>query len=263
MLRTIVPLAALLCSCSSSTPNDGGAPPETLYLWVGADKDTFLTCSLSVGCDNGGLNQPFAGELQIANEDGLEQKRAYVHFTLPTLPPDAVVEHARLELYNGAMMGDGRSDELCVPVAALDEPWNPRAMTWQNQPLESAVGGEFSMSMRSKAWAVADVTVAVRKHLADPESNFGFALYIPPNVQADKGFSSINAVSRTLDDLGLAPRLMIEVNSETGGVIRYPETIVEDTDLGFERQSVVMVKAFAGEDWPADWNVTLDEERCL
>lgn len=259
-----LPLLFLLAACDQAAPSSSPADDAgTLFLWIGADRDAFTTCSLSTSCTAGGPNNALAGEIQVANEEQLEQKRGYVHFALPTLPADAVIERAYLELYNPATMGDGRSDDLCIPVVRLLEPWDPFTLDWQNQPLTSAMGGDSALSLRSNAWSSADVTVAVREHYADPATNHGFALYVPAGVQADKGFYSNNATSRTVDELGLAPRLLLEVTSKRGGELRFPQTLDQSTDLPFRGASTLMGRAVLADDWPDDWAVVGDDGRCL
>lgn len=266
MLRKLTPFLFLAAGCGGSPatgPGPTDAGPGTLFLWIGADRDTFTSCPLAQGCPDGGPNNALAGEIQVANEDQVEQKRGYVHFALPTLPPDAVIEVAYLELYHPAIMGDGRSDDLCVPVSRVTQPWDPFTIDWQNQPVQSPGGGELVLALRSDAWVRADVTAVVRDHYADPATNHGFAISFGANVQADKAFYSNNAVSRTADDLGRGPRLLLEVTSAKGGEIGFPEVLDAATDLRFPGESALMGLAVVSDDWPEDWAVAIDDGRCL
>lgn len=263
-MRCLVALAALTAACGGTPTTEGPTPTSgTVFLWIGADQDTYTKCSVAASCANGDQNHPLQGELHVSNEPEIELKRAYLHFTLPTLPEGATVVRANLEVYNGAKQGDGRSDDVCLGVTAVGESWSPFALTWADQPVDQAVSGEFGLSFRSKAWTTANVLDAVQEHFADPAKNFGFAITAPPNTQLDKAFYSLNAETRTADDMGLGPRLLIEIELPAGSdPISWPSDVASDSDLPFPGQSVLMAKTAVGEDFPEEWEPAVYEDRC-
>ncbi len=266
MSRSIASIGSLILAlgCGGDPQVQGPQPTEgTLFLWVGADQDTYTKCSVAAACANGDQNHPLQGELHVSSESAVELKRAYVHFSLPTLPAGTEIVRAHLEVYNGAKQGDGKSDDVCLGVTKLGETWSPFDLTWMDQPVDQALSGEFGLSFRSKAWTTANVTDAVREHVEDPSKNFGFAITAPPNTEIDKAFYSLNAQSRTAKDLGLAPRLLIEIDLPAGSdPIEWPEEVASPSDLPFPGKDVVIARTATGEDFPAHWDAAVYEERC-
>ena len=265
-MRTIVvsTLALAAAACGGNPTTQGPAPTSgTVYLWISADQDTYTKCSVAAECNNGDQNHPFQGELQVANEPAVELKRAYLHFTLPTLPAGSEVLRAHLEVYNGAKNGDGRSDDVCLGITTLGESWSPFALTWDEQPVDQALSGEHGLSFRSQAWTTGDVLDAVQEHFANPSKNYGFAITVPPNTELDKAFYSLNAPSRTESDMGLAPRLLIEVKLGPGNdPIVWPSNVAADSDLPFPGKNVLMARTAVGDDFPEEWEPAIYEDRC-
>lgn len=107
------------------------------------------------------------------------------------------------------------------------------------------------------------MTSAVKEHLADPSKNYGFAITAPPNTEIDKAFYSLNSKDRTEEDLGRAPRLLIEVELPPGSEpITWPQQVAVESDLPFEGEEVLIAKTAGGEDFPAEWEPAVDTDRC-
>ena len=138
-VATSLSLASLLLA-GCLPPQNSGTASGTVYLWVGADKDTYGSCgNIGLGCPE--QNQTFGqnGTLPVAY-NGVALKKTYVHWTPPTFPAGTVIEEAYIELWHGGMNEDGQSDEIDIPVVDAQAPWSPETLTWANQPNNSLTG---------------------------------------------------------------------------------------------------------------------------
>lgn len=259
-----VALLLALAGCSSPPTGTGGEPVEgsasgTVFLWLGSDADTY------VSCETGGPPCP-GEELNFGTDDFLRVafsavalKKTYVRFALPDLPDGSVLTEAYFELYHPGTREDGQSDDISIPVAPAAGPWSPMTLTLANEPNPQLTGGDYDINLNSAEWSgTADLATLVRDWLADPGSNHGFYVYWPDaDAGIEKGFYSNNHSSRTEDDLGRAPRLLMRVELPDGATsddITLP-AIPPDNDLPFDGQTILMMRVAGGEDWPAGWEV--------
>lgn len=258
-------LALGLVGCTGSSTGTDDSSPEhpvvsgTVFLWVGADKDGYVSCEAG-GPPCPGENSNFGTNqfLRVAFS-AVALKKAYVHFTLPQLPPGTEVQEAYLELFHPGTREDGKSDDVRIPVAPAAAPWSPMTLTLANEPNRQLIGGVSEIKLNSAEWSgTEDLAALVRGWLADRATNHGFYIYWPDaNAGIEKGFYSNNDSRRTASDLGLSPRLLLQVRlpeGRTSADISLP-TIPVDNDLPFDGQSISMLRIAGGADWPASWSV--------
>ena len=234
----------------------------TVYLWVGASKDALVSCG-GLGCPEADNNYGLLGFLTVAGWQRAT-KGAYVYFDMPLLPPGTVVEEAYFEMYHGGQREDGKTDDVQIPVARAAGLWSPRAITFANQPNITAGLGETFLNLNSQDWSgTPNIVGIIREWMANPASNFGFVASWSP-LRApfiEKGFHSINHPSRTLTDMGLAPRLLLKVQLPDGydsSNIFMPAFLPVGHDLPTQPgKAITMMRSAGGANWPAEWNVTL------
>lgn len=240
---------------TSSDPKASG----TVFLWIGADKDTYV--SANEPNRNFGQN----GFLVVAGNQSLGIiKRSYVHFLLPTLPENTVIEEAYLELYHPGKNEDGQRDDINIPVVRAADSWNPLTMTYGDEPNSFPAGSEFSIALRSQAWAGSgDISGIIGPAFEDPDRFHGFVLFWQ-DVQSlgiEKGFYSNNYQGRSAADMGNSPRLLVKASLPEGKStddITLPP-FPSDNDLDFAGQEVKMLRFTGGEEWPDEWNVAIAE----
>lgn len=254
-LITIALLGLVLSGCSPST-STGPTSTGTVYLWISADKDTWIWYEYpesSWGQD---------GYMRVAHLG--DHKRSFVHFHLPILPEGTQISKAYMELYHGAANEDGYTDDLDIMVQRASDAWSPETLTWNNQPtfIRST---EFFIDLRSQAWSASlDIVDVARQMFADPDSYYGFIVdfWSSSITQGiEKGFDS-NNYSRTADDLKHSPRLLMKIELPSGKTtddITLP-ALASDNDLDFgQGMEILMLRFSGGSDWPSSWNVVAAE----
>ncbi len=234
----------------------------TVYLWVGASKDALVSCG-GVGCPEANNNYGLMGFLTVAGWLRAT-KGAYVYFDMPLLPPGSVVEEAYFEMYHGGKNEDGKTDNVQIPVSRAAAPWSPRTITFANQPNKTAGLGETYLNLNSQDWSgTPNIMGIIRAWMANPATNFGFVASWSPGKSPfiEKGFYSINDRSRTLTDMGLAPRLLLKVQLPDGydsSSIFMPAFLPVGHDLPTRPgQGVTTMRSAGGPSWPDSWDVTL------
>lgn len=251
-----------LLSPQSETPQP--AVSGTVYLWVAADKDAYVSCGFpgSGGvCPEENLNYGAHGEL-VVSRSTLGIKIAYVHFLLPHLPEGTRILESYLELYHPGQQEDGQTDDVRIPVVNATAPWHPATLTYANQPNIFGASGEFDIRLRSRAWSGSrDITDIVTPHFNNRSRFYGFAFWWPfgKNPPIEKSFYSNNDSRRTASDLGLSPRLLVKIElpagKSTDDIVLPP--LSADNDLPFNGQEVLMLRFASGSNWPAGWNVAI------
>jgi hypothetical protein len=232
----------------------------TVFLWISSDKDTYVSCGAAgPPCPEENLTFGTHGTLAVA-KNGVGVKQIYVHFGLPTLPEGTVLEEAYLELYHPAQNEDGQTDDVDIPVARASAAWSPEQVSWATQPDTSLTGGEATINLRSTDWSgTEDIVTLVDDWYANPGSNHGFRIYWNGTPGIEKGFYSNNDINRKVDDLGLAPRLLIRMElpeGKTTSDMTLP-ALPTDNDLSFPAgEEILMVRFAGGTDWPNSWKVT-------
>ncbi len=243
----------MLSGCSESTTS-GPTSTGTVYLWIGADKDTWVwyeSPDVSWGQD---------GYMRVAYAN--DTKKSFVHFPIPSLPEGTTIEEAYLELYHGGKNEDGQTDDLEIDVQRVYEEWSPSTLTWNNQPAFTNAA-EFTIDLQSQAWSASDdIVTIVREIFDDPDSFEGFQVFWLKNtgMNIEKGFHSNNN-DRTPTDMKHAPRLLVKItlpDGKTTDDITLPP-LITDNDLDFEAGTeILMLRYASGSSWPDSWEVVHD-----
>jgi hypothetical protein len=261
MLCIMVFAALLIGGCSSNKGvGSGDQASGTVCLWIGADKDAYVTCGRTVGCEEGDHNHGQDIYLVVAGWE-LAHKRSYVHFLLPILPEGTEIMEAYLEFHHPGKNEDGNTDNVDIPVQKASGDWSPMDLTWNNQPAFTP-SQLFTIDLKSQAWSgSSNIVAAVTDMFGDPESDYGFVLWWTEltGVGIEKGFHSNNCMDRTASDLGSSPRLLVKIKLPSGKTtsdISLP-ALPLDNDLPFEGQEILMLRFSSGSNWPEDWDVTV------
>ena len=253
-------LLACVVAVTAGCDPDGTSEAESAHvlMWLTSYKDAYVKCTSSVDCADENVNQA-SGSLQVAAEP-IELKYTYVQYLLPKLPPGTTVSRAYMELYHPGEREDGQPDEQCLQVASVPQAWGPSTITYADQPTAPPnISREFQIAIRSQAWSVSsDIGPIVERLFADPNAHLGFVVYPAPNATLDKSFS--DNTSRDADDLGKAPRLLVEATIPGGYDARdygMPDHVPDDHDLEFPADAdgaARMVQLSEDDDWPTEWD---------
>ena len=247
---------------SSSSSNSDGTGGGTAFMWIGADKDAYVSCGQAgPPCSEEELNFGQHGILSVAR-NGVALKKIYVHFSLPDLPSESIIEEAYLELYHPGQNEDGQTDDINIPVALASGEWSPATLTLKNEPNIQLSGMEASINLNSAEWSgTGNIAGIIRDwyNLSNPSSNNGFYIYwnqINPGIE--KGFYSNNDIRRNAGDLGLSPRLLLRIKLPDGSSSDdiNPPPIAPDNDLNFGGQEILVARiSGGGNQFPSSWNV--------
>lgn len=262
----IILIAFAISSCNlANEDGDGGdengSPGSTVFIWVGSDKDSYVSCGQSgPPCPEESINYGDSNMLIVART-GVALKKSYVHFGLPILPEGSTVEEAYFEMYHPGKNEDGQTDDVSIPLARAASSWSPLEITFENEPNPQLTGEEYTINLNSQDWSGSpNIVDIVIDWYDNPSSNHGFYIYWDQlNPGIEKGFYSNNDVQRTADDLGKSPRLLLKVvlpNGQSSDAITLP-AIPPDNDLAFDGQEIIMARFRVAESWPEDWNVTM------
>lgn len=245
---------------------EGSAQGEFAYLWLAADKDAWVGCT-SPGCTDGDLNHGTLFSLDVGQPIPPGDKRIYVEFYMPELPPGARIVEAYINLYE-----DSRQvpDTFPRPVIAVNDEWDPRLINRSNEPMplgalsqDAQLGSFRDVNQWRGTLPVSDIGRIAREHLAYPSRNHGFLINNPANVTFLRSFTSDNAPSRTATDMDHSPRLLLKVQLP-GGPEGYLDAsnvglppLPADTDLDefLTGPGVLMVRLAGGANWPPSWDV--------
>jgi len=243
------------CITFPSSNEDGGGD---VHMWISSDKDTYVSCGNPMqGCPEKDRTFGTSNQL-VAAEWELGIKKTYLHFTPPKLPPGAEILEAYIEVYHSGKNEDGNTDDLQLPIDFAGAAWSPSTLTYANQPNQQLFGSFTTLALRSQAWSsTPDVAGLVQQWIDDPASNLGIVMYwASPSQNAEKGFYSNNHTSRKVNDLGLAPRLLVKVRFADGTTTADMTlgALPPDNDLSLGAE-VLMVRYVSSETWPGDWRV--------
>lgn len=258
-------LLLLITGCASRTPRvlvPGVPISGTVVIWVSADQDTYISCGRTFACEEGGLNFGRHSPLAVAGWD-LARKFPFVHFELPPLPAGTEILEAYLELNHNAQREDGQTDDIKIPVSMPGTPWDAMTLTWNNNQSTPSVGGAYNICLRSFAWSGSPNIAADIQGQQEYDAFLRWA-YPTATPPIEKGFASANDSSRTEDDLGLAPRLLIRAQLPPGVTInsRTYRTFQPSEDLGRLPQPVLMSIGEASASWPSSWMVAAASGVC-
>lgn len=265
MRRLTLFFAATLtaCAATSSDIDSGGGGGNIVYIWLAADKDSYTSCGAAgPPCPANSLVHGQEGFVSVGF-NGVDVRKGYVHFGLPNLPAGATLQEAYFEMFYAGRNEDGQTDDVQIPVGRASGPWTVATLSRSNEPNTSLVGGEYSIRLRPQSWSgTANLADIVNAWYSSPASNNGFYIYWPtlsPGIQ--KGFYSNNDIRRTVNDLGLSPRLLLKVQlaeGQTAADITLP-AVLADNDLEFPGQTILMARTRTQSDWPSDWEVRLGQ----
>jgi hypothetical protein len=220
LLFSLILLGSLFTGCDiieDVIDIENGTGAGTLYYWITTDADTYVECTFSGGgCSGGDFDHSGYDFITVANSQ-LSLKRAYVNFPGVQFPQGTVIEEAYFELYHSGKNEDGKTDDLQLDVNRVRTAWNAGTITYFNQPIQPGHGGEFQLKLESQNWSgTNNMAGAMQQDLGSPNFQGFLITYHNAVPGIEKGFHSGNHRSRTLNDLGLAPRLLLKVTLPSG-----------------------------------------------
>lgn len=225
------------------------------YFWLAADKDAYVTSIQD--WPHGGL---FWDNIGTGTVNGTQ--RTYVHFFMPTLPAGAKILDARINLYEDSQMWPGQAG---FDIGTTNDDWNPETIIWSDQPNPPGplgTGATFGAYTTYNVWrGSTDVKNIVQQQFDNPSTNFGFVLQSHDIYgEVVRSFSSVNNLSRTSDDMGQAPRLLLKVETDTRLELSdvLATSLTPDNELSPRLPGQVLVLLMrSGTDtgWPTDWDV--------
>jgi hypothetical protein len=255
-------LSVLVLSCNENNgPVDQGTASGTVCIWLSSDKDTYVSCGRTAGCEESEHNFGTFDHLVVAGgQNG--RKRSYVHFVIPNVPEGTEVLEAYFELYHSGKNEDGKTDDIRIPFGELTEPFAPLTVNWDTRPDPGFTEGARLLKLHSQAWSGSeDIKDIVAGYFANPETHLGFFISwsesLHGGLEIEKGFYSNNERDRTQNELGRAPRLLVKVKFPEGKstadmTVPFMTTDNDLTDLA--RPTLMLL--FRQGDWPEDWEVT-------
>jgi len=229
----------------------------TVYYWISSDADSYVECISSVGpCQSFDVDRSGSDGL-VAAHNAFGVKRTYVNFPTPEFPAGTKIEEAYFELYHSGKNEDGKTDNISLDVTRVRQSWNAGQLRYANQPVQTGSGGEFQLRLESQTWSgTQNISFAMQQDLVGNSGFQGFVAFISGFEPGyEKGFYSGNHSSRTLSDLGFAPRLLLKVTLPAGSTTNDVnfQTVHPDGSggsfLGFQFRT--------GNDWPAAWDLAI------
>lgn len=250
----------------------GSAQGAYAYMWLGATKDADVRCS-APSCADENIN--YGGDFSLGLAYGPQVPpgiySTYVQFYLPELPPGVRVVEAHINMYENAQL---QPSTFARGIEEAQGTWGPMQITWADQPNAVSLTGPNIAALggyrQHNEWRgtipaqSTDLVSIVTRQLADPDSNRGFIVKGPAGPSYQRGFASLNELSRTEDDLGHSPRLLLKLAVPVEGYLDAtnvglpalpPET---DLDEQLDGPGVLMVRVAGGANWPASWDVAFD-----
>jgi hypothetical protein len=243
------------CEIVDDVVNVNQTAEGTVYYWITSDADTYVECvSIGGACNGSEIDHSGYDFITVGHNVNAIQ-RSYVNFPRPGFPPGTVIEEAYFELFHSGKNEDGKSDDILMDVHKVRSGWNAGQLTYTNQPIPVGGGGEFRMKLESQDWS------GTENIGFDPEKEFGpagifegFLVFIS-NYEPGyvKGFYSGNHKSRTLTDLGLAPRLLLKVTLPSGTSTN--DVTFDAVHADGKGGGYFGFRFRQGLDWPADWKL--------
>ena len=193
--------AALAIPMAADPSRPGNAP-----LSLGAS--VTLEAVADASTSSAQANQNFGSDTTLAVGRGgviaPVQSYTYVGFDLGSVPSDAVVSSAQLELWLLQWSAQGAP---IVDVHAIVQSWNEAVITWDTQPLPDAHIDSQALALGTgyKSW---DVTTLVQAWLDGSQSNHDLVLVPAPEQSFSLLFSS-------REEEANPPRLVIDYTTPT------------------------------------------------
>ena len=174
--------------CSAAASAGGTSFRSTLV----AVKDSYVN-SLAANTNYGTAITLRVGPYYAIPTNGVY--RTFVAFDLASLPADAVILTATLELYQTV------SGNASIAAQALTGDWSEVAVTWNNQPASTTV--DESLGELTDSWYRWNITSIVQKWRSSALTNYGVRL-------AQSGTALIGAHQFSSREGVDAPRLVVE-----------------------------------------------------
>lgn len=149
----------------------------------------------------------FAGISQPGNQGGANVARGLMSFDLSSIPGDATIFGAFLDLIGrgpsgqGAVSAVGHMGANTATLRRVTTPWNASTVTWNTQP-QTSTDHEVLLGQSTYAtqnYLNTDVTALVQDMVANASTSFGFQIALV-NEQVTRGlvFYSSEAATRDL-----------------------------------------------------------------
>jgi len=176
-----------------------------------ADKDSYVNNSSAYTNTNYGTNPSL--QVGIVTSPIAATYRTLVAFDLSTLPADAVILTATLELsqtYSSSTFG--------MKAQVLTGAWTEGGVTWNNQPAFTTVG-EVSGSVLSDGWRSWNLTTIAQQWRAGTLANHGVRVIFDTGGSGYRTFSSREGAD--------APRLVVEYVRRTTFTVQADTSIAQ------------------------------------
>lgn len=227
----------------------------TVYLWISSDADTYVECVNIGGACTSSMVDHSGHDFITAGNSVNAIQRSYVNFPKPTFPAGTIIHEAYFELFHSGKNEDGKRDDILVDVHKVRTAWNAGQLTFTNQPIPTGGGGEFHIKLESQAWSGTENIAFDTEKEFGPSGNFnGFLAFISNHEPGyTKGFYSGNHKSRTLSDLGFAPRLLLKVTLPDGVTtddVTFDSLHTDGSSGGF-----FGFRFRQANNWPSEWKV--------
>lgn len=212
---TVSAVGALMSGATRTITRDSvkiyQAPiPETLRLGSLAGKDTFIS-----------LDQP---DKNFGNDSNFElegdaETHVLLEFDLASLPPDAIVDSATLEIYLVSI--SGAPSPATISAHRITNSWDEQTVTWDKydgiNPWSMPGGSHdanlinsITIDVPEDSWRQLDVTSVAADWVSGAFPNYGILLKI------NGPFSTGVFVSKEDNDVALRPKLTITYVCECG-----------------------------------------------
>lgn len=187
----VLPLVLILLLTSFvAITADAARPvtPNSLPIALVPQDSTTLTAVADATVKNWQPTSNFGSdatlELSYSNIDAVQRAVSLVKFDLSTLPSDAIIDSATLQLYLDSTAG---ASPVNIGVYFVTSSWNESTVTWNTFPTANSVGinGSVDSSAGYKSWSV---TSYARSWLSG--SNYGVYLSGPTNTYFGRTFKS-------------------------------------------------------------------------
>lgn len=255
-LLSLIVIGAFVSSCDIIDLTNIQTPASGyVYYWITTDADTYVECSFAGGACSGGDFDHSGYDFVTVAHSPLSIKRSYVNFPKVTFPPGTIIEEAYFEMFHSGKNEDGKSDEILMDVNRVRKTWNAGTLTYTNQPIPTGNGGEVQLKLESQDWSgTTNLSTQMQQELMGSSTFEGFLIsLLSPNPGYEKGFYSGNHRSRTLNDLGLAPRLLLRVKLPDG--FDTNDVIVGPGHIDGSGGNYVGFRFQTGSNWPSDWEL--------
>lgn len=173
--------------------------PTPLYLSPVADAHTDLSASsTNYGTHLSLYSTRLSSPARI--------RYAYLRFDVSTVPAEAQITRAEVQLYLSQWTGTG---PFAVEARQVDHPWTERDITWDNQPRPGLLWDVIAVNaaVGFKGWVITDL---VQRWRTDPATNYGVVLVPDISEAQDLLFHS-----RDYKTSIFRPRLMVRYEIPT------------------------------------------------